>query len=416
MVHLNWGGNYQYHSSEVAVPGSVEQLQELTVRSTKLKALGTRHSFNGIADTTAIQVSLERLNRVIHLDRERLLVKVEGGIRYGDLCSYLHEQGYALQNLASLPHISVAGAVATGTHGSGVRNGSLSTSVHALEIVTADGSLIELCRDDAAGDFAGSVVALGGLGIVTAITLNVVPAFDVRQYVYEGLKLHGLEEHLEEIFSCAYSVSLFTDWKAAAFHQVWVKRTEGAEFSPPAELYGALAARTPLHPVPGHGAEHCTEQLGICGPWHERLPHFRMGFTPSSGEELQSEYFMPRARAFEALCAVEKLRADIAPLLYASEVRTVAADDLWMSPCYGRDSVAIHFTWKPDEAAVRRLLPRIEEALAPYEARPHWGKVFTMPPDQVKALYEKHTEFRNLLLRWDPQGKFRNEYLSTYIY
>jgi len=416
MERRNWGGNYQYRAAEVAVPRSVEELRELTVRSEKLKALGSRHSFNGIADTTAMQVSLERLNRVIHLDRERLLVKVEGGIRYGELCDVLHKQGYALHNLASLPHISVAGAIATGTHGSGDRNGSLSTAVHALEIVTADGSLIELCRDDAEGDFAGSVVSLGGMGFVTAITLEMVPAFNVRQDVYEGLPLALLEEHLEDIFSCAYSVSLFTDWKAAAFHQVWVKRIEAPDLDVPTELHGALAARTPLHPVPGHGAVHCTEQLGIYGPWHERLPHFRMGFTPSSGEELQSEYFVPRARAFEALCAVERLRADIAPLLYVCEVRTVAADDLWLSPSYGRDSVGIHFTWKPDEAAVRNELPRIEDALAPYEARPHWGKVFTMPPEQVMALYEKHADFRELLLRWDPQGKFSNEYLSAYIY
>ena len=416
MEHRNWAGNYRYHAAEVATPGSVAEVQELVSRSSQLKALGTRHSFNGIADTDAIQVSLERLNRVLHLDRERQAVKVEGGIRYGDLCGYLHEQGYALRNLASLPHISVAGAVATGTHGSGDRNGCLSTAVRGLEIVTADGSLKTLSRDDADSDFAGAVVSLGGLGIVTAITLDLVPAFDVRQYVYEGLPLDRLEEHLDDLFSCAYSVSLFTDWKAAAFNQVWVKRAEAAESGAPTELFGAAAAREHLHPVPGHGAEHCTEQLGICGPWHERLPHFRMGFTPSSGEELQSEYFVPRERAYEALCAIERLRTEIAPLLHVSEVRTVAKDDLWLSPCYGRNSVGIHFTWKPDEAAVRNLLPRIEEALAPFEARPHWGKIFTMPPERVKALYEQHARFRDLLLRWDPQGKFRNEYLSTYIF
>ncbi|WNQ10718.1 FAD-binding protein [Paenibacillus aurantius] len=413
----NWAGNYRYSASEIMVPDKAEQVQEIVARSRRIKALGTRHSFNGIADSESL-LSLEKLNRVKNLDRERNLVTVEGGIRYGDLCRYLHQNGYALPNLASLPHITVAGACATATHGSGNRNGNLATAVRAMKIVRADGEEVMYTREQPDGGFAGAVVNLGGLGIVTELTLEVSPTFDMSQVLYEGLSLDRLETHLEEIFGYAYSVSLFTDWRDSSFHQVWIKRkhADAEEFGKPGpEFYGARLATETLHPLPGCPAENCSEQLGIPGPWHERMPHFRMEFTPSVGDELQSEFFVPRAQAYEALCAVNRLREQIAPLLHASEIRTIAADDLWMSPCYKQDSAGIHFTWKPDSKGVEGVLPLIEEALAPFGARPHWGKLFTMSPARLQPLYEKLPDFRKLLRENDPEGKFRNAYLNEYI-
>ncbi|KIL40119.1 FAD-binding protein [Gordoniibacillus kamchatkensis] len=413
----NWAGNYRYSASELHIPENVEQIQRLVARSSRIKVLGTRHSFNGIADCTGSLLSLQRLNRVLALDQTRHTVTVEAGIRYGELCQYLHNRGYALHNLASLPHITVAGACATATHGSGDLNGNLATAVHSLEVVKSDGELAVFSRDQQDGAIAGAAVGLGGLGVVTRLTLDVVPAFQISQHVYDNLPLERLDEHFDDIFSSAYSVSLFTDWKQAAFNQVWLKRKVPEQGSPDTEtdFFGAARAAAHRHPVPGYPADNCSEQMGVPGPWYERLPHFRMNFTPSAGEELQSEYFVPRHDAYQALCALDRIREHISPLLYVSEVRTIAADELWMSPCYKQNSVGIHFTWKADWGAVRQVLPLIEKQLAPFQARPHWGKLFAMPPARLQSLYEKLPDFRQLLVRCDPEGKFRNDFLNQYI-
>ncbi|CAN7616953.1 FAD-binding protein [Paenibacillus sp. LjRoot56] len=419
MNNRNWAGNYTYSAANYYVPANVEEIQELVARSQQIKVLGTRHSFNGIADCTESLISLQNLNRVISLDRTNHRVTVEAGIRYGELGEYLHANGYALHNLASLPHITVAGACATATHGSGDRHGNLATAVHAMEVVIADGSIVLFSREHENGYLAGAAVGLGGLGVVTKITLDVVPSFQMHQHVYDNLPLAQLEAHFDDIFSSGYSVSLFTNWQESSFNQLWKKQVTMDQSSAPkqveAEFYGAKLADEHRHPVPGHTSENCSEQMGIPGPWHERMPHFRMDFTPSAGEELQSEYYVPRQHAYAALCALDGMKELISPLLYVSEVRTIAADDLWMSPCYKQEMVAFHFTWKPNWEAVKQVLPIIEQHLEPFQVRPHWGKLFTMSPDRVQSMYEKLPEFQQLLRQCDPQGKFRNDFLKTYI-
>ncbi|OAS15706.1 FAD-binding protein [Paenibacillus oryzisoli] len=415
----NWAGNYTYSASNYYVPANVEEIQALVARSQQIKVLGTRHSFNGIADSTETLISLQNLNRVIELDRANNRVTVEAGIRYGELGEYLYANGYALHNLASLPHITVAGACATATHGSGDRHGNLATAVYAMEVVTADGRIVQFSREDDNGHLAGAAVGLGGLGVVTKITLDVVPSFQMYQHVYDNVPLAQLEAHFDEIFSSGYSVSLFTNWQESSFNQLWKKQAITDSSSAPVqvepELFGAKLADTHRHPVPGHTSENCSEQMGIPGPWQERMPHFRMDFTPSAGEELQSEYYVPRQHAYAALCALDSIKELISPLLYVSEVRTIAADDLWMSPCYKQETVAFHFTWKPNWEGVAQLLPTIEEKLEPFEARPHWAKLFTMSPERVQSLYAKLPEFQQLLRQCDPHGKFRNDFLKTYI-
>ncbi|MBK9941114.1 MAG: FAD-binding protein [Kouleothrix sp.] len=414
----NWAGNLAYSAARFHRPATVEQVQAIVRASSKLRALGSRHSFNTIADTPADLVSLERLDKLVALDRERGTVTVEAGIKYGHLGAYLHGEGFALHNMASLPHISVAGACATATHGSGDRNGNLATAVTALEFVAADGELVALSRERDGDTFLGAVVGLGALGVVTRMTLAVEPAFSVQQDVYVELPVAQLEANFEAIESGAYSVSLFTDWQRDAVNEVWLKRRLPGDAALPvaAELFGATLATNALHPIAALSAESCTIQEGIPGPWHERLPHFRMEFTPSSGDELQTEYFVPRHHALAAMRAVAALRDRLAPVLMISEVRTIAADALWMSPCYGQECVGLHFTWQPNWTAVQALLPLIEQQLAPFEPRPHWGKVFTMPAAQVQARYPRLADFRALLRQYDPQGKFRNAFVDTYIF
>ncbi|HEY5055337.1 MAG TPA: D-arabinono-1,4-lactone oxidase [Acidobacteriaceae bacterium] len=423
----NWAGNLRYSAPQPDSPRTLDELREIVRGSNKLRALGSRHSFNTIADSNARQVSLAHFDS-IEIDAAARTVTVGAGVRYGTLAPALHAAGFALPNLASLPHITVAGAVATATHGSGVGNGSLATSVSALELVVADGSIVRLSRADNAAEFPGAVVALGSLGIVTRVTLDIVPRFDIAQTVYRDLAMDQLEHNLEAILSAGYSVSLFTNWQSdtrpgGRIAQVWIKdRIAGdAQYaaqnaSPLPDFYGAKPATENMHPIEGNAAGNCTPQLGVRGPWHQRLPHFRMEFTPSNGAELQTEYFVPRDRGYPAIRAVQSLSDRIAPLLLVTELRAVAADDLWLSPAYQRDSLAIHFTWKPMQPEVGALLPRIEEKLAPFAARPHWGKLFTISPAQLAALYPRLADFRALARRYDPDGKFRNEFVECNLF
>ncbi len=413
----NWAGHYEFRAGRLHLPKTVEEVQKAVKSSGRLKALGARHSFNGIADSAENQISLKHLDQMT-LDVKSRTVTAGAGVTYGQLSPYLDAQGYAVHNLASLPHISVAGACATATHGSGSGNGNLATAVSALELVTAGGEVINLSREKDGERFQGAVVALGGLGAVTKVTLDVQPKFQARQIVYLDLPVRQLENHLDEIFASGYSVSLFTDWQKNRVNQVWIKRRVDQEASSgiAPEFFGAKLAKKKMHPLEELSPENCTEQMGIPGPWYDRLPHFRIGFTPSAGNELQAEYFVPRSKAYEAILAVEKLRDQLAPHLMISELRTIEADTLWMSTCYKRPTLAIHFTWKPDWPSVRKLLPLVEERLAPFDAKPHWGKLFTMSPSRLKSLYEKLPDFQKLLQEFDPRGKFRNEFLNTNIF
>ncbi|MDA0196564.1 MAG: FAD-binding protein [Bacteroidetes bacterium] len=414
----NWAGNYQFKAENFLDPGSNEEVQSLVKKTSKLKALGSRHSFNNIADNPDNQLSTYKLDKIIELDSASQTVTVEAGVSYGKLSLYLYENGFALHNLASLPHISVAGACATATHGSGDNNGNLATAVSALEMVTANGEIIKLSRDKDGGRFNGVVVGLGALGIVTKVTLDVQPTFDMTQDVYLNMPMNQMADHFDEIEAKGYSVSLFTDWQNNNINQVWLKNKVAGESQEPAatELFGALRADRDVHPIIELSAGNCTEQMSVPGPWYNRLPHFKMDFMPSSGKELQSEFFVPRHHAVEAILAINKLADLLGPHLFISEIRTVAADNLWMSTAYQRPSAIIHFTWKQDWEAVSKLLPIIERKLAPFDVRPHWGKLFTIDPKVLQSRYDRYDDFMKLVKEFDPQGKFRNAFLDKNIY
>jgi xylitol oxidase len=408
----NWAGNYTYRAHKLHRPSTTEQLQEVIANAPRVRVLGSRHSFNDIADSSEL-ITLEAMPIDVVVDHATDTVSFNAALKYGELVHSLNEEGVALHNLASLPHISVAGAVATATHGSGQTNGNLATAVAGLELVTSGGEIIDASRGEP--DFDGLVVGLGALGAVSRITLEVEPAYEVRQRVFEGLSWEALFEHFDEIMSCGYSVSIFTRW-GETIDQVWVKsRVTDEPEQVESDLFGAAAAAVDRHPILGLDASSCTPQLGRAGSWADRLPHFRMGFTPSSGEELQSEYLFPRRYAGEAIEAVRKLADEIRPILQVSEIRTVAADRLWMSMNYGQGTVGIHFTWKPEREAVEGMLLQLETALAPFEARPHWGKLFNADAAALAPRYERMSDFICLVERLDPRGAFRNSWLEANV-
>jgi alditol oxidase len=408
----NWAGNLTYRAAILHRPSTVEQVAELVSRADRLRVLGSRHSFNDIADSAAL-LSLEGLPADVVVDRAAGTVSCPAGMRYGELAKALTADGMALGNLASLPHISVGGAVATATHGSGDANGNLATAVAGLELVTASGETLAVSRGDP--DFDGMVVGLGALGAVTRITLDVEPAYQVRQRAFEGLAWASLFDHFDEVTSAGYSVSMFTRW-GQEVEQVWVKsRVAGSPEEVRGDLFGAVPATEERHPILGLDPVNCTRQLGVPGLWWDRLAHFRMGFTPSSGEELQSEYHLPRRHAVAALQALRDLAGVVRPVLQVSELRTVAADRLWMSPQHGQDTLSVHFTWELDWPAVQRVLVEVEAALAPFGARPHWGKLFLADAATLAPRYPRTGDFVALAGRLDPRGVFANAWLRRHL-
>jgi len=413
----NWAGNLEFSTQNIHTPETVDQAIDLVKKLPKLRILGSGHSFNTIADSSENLISTQKLNRLVHLDREQMTVTVEAGMKYGDLCLLLEKEGFALHNLASLPHISIAGSISTGTHGSGLENGNLSTAVSSIEMVNGKGELIQLQRDKDP-EFKGAVVALGALGMITKLTLDVEPSYQMAQVVYSNLPTAALIENFETIMSAGYSVSLFTDWKTDHINQVWIKKkadTNGEVYFPE-NFFGALPSSSKVHPVESMSVEGCTEQLGLIGPWYERLPHFKMEFQPSAGEELQSEFFVPLENAYPAFKSIQEMADEISPHLFISEIRGIRADDLWLSPCFERNAIAIHTTWKQEIPEVMALLPRMEEKLSAFGARPHWAKLFTISPAEPESNYDKLKDFKNLIRQHDPEGKFQNNFIAKNIY
>jgi xylitol oxidase len=409
-IGANWAGTYDFGAAALHTPASLEEAQHVVAGASRIRALGSSHSFHDLADSPGDLISLAGVPIQLEVDAEAGTALVNGSQTYGELAIELHAAGFAVPAMASLPHISVAGAVATATHGSGDTTRCLAGAVVGLELIGHDGELRRVEQGDP--DFPGSVVALGALGVVTRVRLAVEPTYHVRQDVVNGVPWDTVLDRFDEITSATHSVSIFTRWAPDAVDQVWFKSrgTDG-----PTELFGGTLATADQHPILGLDPVNATAQRGVAGPWFDRLPHFRMGFTPSNGTEIQSEYLVPRDRAVAAIEAVRGIAEQVQPLLQVAEIRTIAADDLWLSPAYERDAVGIHFTLVRDPEAIRELLPVIEEVLLPFGARPHWGKWFTAGRDVIQAAYPRIDDFRDLAARVDPNGKFRNAYLDRLV-
>ena len=409
MSEKNWGGNVEYGADSVARPSSMGELTALIASSNGLAAVASRHSFNRIGDGSTL-VDLRALPQSIDLDDSTDTVTAPAWITYTELSSELDARGRALHQLASLPHISIAGAISTGTHGSGSDLGGLGTAVEALDLLTASGESIRLRRGDA--DFAGAVVGLGSLGLLTRLTLRTEPTYDVAQTVHDGLDWGALTSSFDDVFASATSVSVFTRWGDAP-GELWRKHRVARGPIAPADFESGLRPATGMrHPIPGAATDACTRQFGEPGPWWNRLPHFRADAEPSAGAEIQSECFVARADAAGAIEAMRSIGTALDAVLLVSEIRTVAADDLWMSPCFERNSVAFHFTWKLEPIAVQVAVDRVAEALEPFELRCHPGKVL---PSGWRIESTRLDDFLDLKRRLDPTDRFTTDWFRTHV-
>jgi len=411
----NWSLNHTFVAARIHRPESIDAARRLVESAPKIHAVGSRHSFNAVADSPGYMIDLGAIDPNFVLDRAAMTVTLGANTQYGPLLAWLQSQGYALPNTASLPHITVIGAVATGTHGSGDALGTLSTSVAALEWIAPDGSLVEMRRGQP--EFDGAVVALGALGIVTRVTLDILPTFDLRQDAFADVPWERILAEFDAISSAAYSFSLITKWSGPTVDRLWLKTVVvGGE---PGEVPARWGTPTAFPLVPGGAQDDInaftTPFGGIPGPWSERLPHFRPDGPPGSMVQVQSEYMLPRPNAVAAMTALRGIADRIDAHLMATEVRTMAADSLWLSPAHGHDTLALHFTWehRPEIAAITR---EVEDLLLPLGGRPHWGKIIHARADRLAPLYPKLADFRALAARCDPTGKFRNAFLDAHIF
>lgn len=412
----NWAGHIPYGAAHYHSPTTMAELQAIVRAADKVRLIGSRHSFNPIHDCTDTIIALDKLPQTVTVDEARQTATVSAGITYRELCPQLHHAGYALHNLASLDHITVIGACMTATHGSGDRHGNLATIVSGLEMVTADGAVVTLSREKEGDHFLGTVVALGALGVVTKVTLDLLPTFLIQQDIYEKLPLAQVYQNFDAIMSAGYSVSLFLDWQHDWVDTVWVKQQLAPQQLPtvPATFFDATLA--PRKRAIDPASDRYLTPIGVPGAWYERLPHFAFKDALRQGNELQSEYFVDRRHIVAAMQAVAQLRAGLAPIIGVTELRTVAADQLWLSPAYGQDIVGIHFNWQKKWPEIQHFLPTLEAALAPFQPRPHWGKLFGLAPAQVQAGYTRLADFQALARDYDPQGKFRNAFVDTYLF
>jgi len=410
----NWAGNLTFSAKEFIEIDNISKLQQVVSNSQGIKVLATGHSFNAIGDTKDTLISLKNLSNGIEIDSQNAQALIPAGMAYADAARYLESNGWAFSNMASLGEVTIAGAISTGTHGSGSNNGVLSTSVVGLEIVLGSGELVTIDESNSE-EFAGFVISLGALGVFTKIKMRIIPSFSVKQFVYENIGIQAVAENFDTVFNSAYSVSYFSNWAKNSTGQIWMKFLDDSSSDNLSDNWlGANQAKAKQHPVKINNPDPCTDQLGISGKWLYRLPHFKLDSSPASGDEVQTEYLVDRKYVNEYIQDLRTIGDEIASKVYATEIRTIKSDELWLSGAYQRETVGFHFTWKKSDTLVD-FLPRIEEILGKHHGRPHWAKLFSVKSDELSARYPKYSNFEALLKKYDPKKKFRNKFIDQYF-
>jgi xylitol oxidase len=408
----NWSGNVDLSAATFHQPRTVAEAQRIVAASGAVRAVGAGHTFNQLVVTGGDLISLEHLPRRVEVAADRTTVTVDAGIRYGELAPALDAEGLALANMASLPFFTVVGACATGTHGSGDTNRGLAAAVRGLELITASGDLGIVDDGDDPDTVAAMAVGLGAFGLVTSLTLAVEPRYEMAQTIDVDVPLGATIDRLDEVMASAYSVSLFTNWLGDSIHSLWRKYRLDELQAPRPEVLelGGTSATAPL-------VDYHTAAAMAPGPWYERLPHVRWDRPDAPRPQLQSEWFVARRHGPDALRAMVALGPRVAPAMTGgvlAEIRSVAADDPWLSP-FAEDTLALHFSWASDPGLCAPVIPLIEEALTPFEPRPHWGKLYTMAAEDIRSRYPRFDDWARLVAAYDPTGTFANDHVRALL-
>ena len=424
----NWTDDQVCRPAEIARPhdakGVTEIIDRATERGLSIRVAGSGHSFNGSVLTDGLLVTLENMNHVIDVDRDAGLVRVEAGITLRALNEILADNGLALENLGDIDHQTIAGATSTGTHGTGGRFRNLSDALRSIEFVTADGSILEVDQESDADVWRAARVGLGALGVVTAVTLRVVPAFTLRgvddtaplDEVLEGIDdLVDTHEHFE-FYNFPHSSLAIT-------------RTSDRVDGPPRPRSRPRAWLTDVLLNNHTLGSAC--RLGRRFP--SRIPTINRIASRIAGRHLrvdrsdrvfatvrrfrftEMEYALPRAAAAAAVRGVRRVINEggfHVPL--PMEVRFVAADDAFLSPATGRATcyVAVHMF---ERMAWRAYFGAVEEIMRELGGRPHWGKRHFQSVESLRPLYPDWDRFADVRARLDPSGIFTNAYIERVL-
>uniref|UniRef100_A0A915D0Y3 FAD-binding PCMH-type domain-containing protein n=1 Tax=Ditylenchus dipsaci TaxID=166011 RepID=A0A915D0Y3_9BILA len=419
---LNWGGNFNFSTQDIKYPTTTAGVQQLVKECKgKIRPVGTRHSFSEIANTNDTLICLVHMNLILSVDPSVPSVTVQAGITYTDLIPFLQSIGLAIPMMASLGEISIAGAINTAVHGSGAGIGNLATQVLGLQMVLADGSVVQYSKGQNDTELAAATVGLGALGIVTQVTLQAQPTYNLAINVFENMDMSVLDTQLYNITHSGYAINMWSTFGTpGVLDQVWITTKVDSNgvnaYGNVSQLYGAPAATAQSSPIAALPPTYVVPQMGIVGPYYERLTDYDLGLSGQEGQQTQSEYYVDFDDFVPALKALQTLSAEINAVVYVALFRITEKDELWMSPQYKKTTMAIHFSWQPKLDQVMALLPKIEAALAPFNPIPHWGKLYTLKPEQYLPLLPKYPEWREQVELHDPTHKFRNKWLEENIF
>lgn len=429
-VWQNWGRSASVRPVRVERPRSPEGVQRAVkaaqAQGLTVKAVGAGHSFTGIAVAPGVLLELDDMQGLVSADAGSGLVTVLGGTRLHRMPGLLAPYGLAMQNLGDIDRQSIAGAIATGTHGTGKGFGGIATQVRGLTLVTAEGEFLRIDAERNADMLSGAVVGLGALGIVVEVTLQCVPAFllhavDSRVPIDDALEtLHERAadaDHLEFYWHPHTDVALMKTQtrlpESAARHPIPMLRRWVDETVLSNGVFGAYCAASRIAPaiippfnrlavrLTGH-AEYTDRSHRVLV--HDRAVRFR-----------EMEYAIPADDVVPAVQAIRKLIDQRGwRIEFPIEVRFAAADDLWLSTAYGRDSayVAVHRYWRADP---RAYFDAVEQIMLDLGGRPHWGKLHSLDDEQLRARYPRFDDFLALRNRLDPGRLFGNRHLERVL-
>jgi FAD-linked oxidoreductase len=445
----NWAGTATATPARWAQPRSEAEIcaavKEAAAAGLPVRALGSGHSFTAAAATSGLALDLSLWTGVTAADTRTGLVTVRSGTTLRALNAALAEFGLALANLGDIDAQTIAGALATGTHGTGARLGGLATQIEALDLVLADGSLVS-CSASARPDlFAATRVGLGALGVVTAVTLRCVPSFTLAA----DERPMPVEQVIEEFGALAAANDHFEFYWFPYGRQALVKRNNRVPSGGPAAVpagraagRAAVPAGRAAAPMPGwrrfwefevmeNAAFGTLCRLGRAAPRLvpalNRLSSaalsarsytdasYRVFVTPRRVHFVESEYAVPRESLPGVLAELRRAVPRLAdPVMFPVEVRVAAADDIWLSTAYGRDSayIAVHqYAGLP----YRAYFDLFESVVAPVAGRPHWGKLHSLDAGRLGPLYPRFEDFRRVRAEVDPEARFGNAYLARVL-